>query len=139
MKRRVVIVLALALAACLGCGKSPVAAPQGGGERDSMRDADITGVYTPEYQPKSTVQITKEGEVYTVRWDHPWGAWLGVGLREGDKLSVGWHRVDGQDLGVSIYKIEPGGQGPKLVSRFAGYRDNKIQEETLRFLRREGK
>jgi hypothetical protein len=97
---------------------------------------DITGIYTPEYLPKSTVQITKEGDVYTVRWQHPFGAWEGVGLREGDRLSVGWQRGDGKDLGVSIYRIEPGGQGPKLVSRFAGFQDNRVQQETLRFLKK---
>jgi hypothetical protein len=138
VKRWAVCFVWFALVAGLGCGRSSVPATEAKGEapKEYAPEADITGVYTPEYQPKSTVHITRDGEVYTIRWEHPFGAWLGVGLRDRDKLSVGWHRVDGQDLGVSIYQIEQGGQGPKLVSKFAGYRDNRVQQETLRFLKK---
>jgi|SRR6516164_4017477 hypothetical protein len=138
MKGWMVVFLAMVLAAGEGCGTRsvPVSADAGNVEAQRTPEVDITGIYTPEYQPKSAVQITREGEVYTVRWEHPFGVWVGVGLRDGNQLSVGWQRVDGHDLGVSIYQIEQGGQGPKLVSRFAGYRDNKVQQETLRFLKK---
>ena|SRR5579871_3501151 len=138
MKHWAVIFFSLGLAAGSGCGRSSVPAPAETviAASEPLHDLDITGVYTPEYLPKSTVRITREGEIYTIRWEHSFGVWLGVGLRDSDKLSVGWHRVDGQDLGVSVYTIEAGGQGPRLVSRFAGYRDNRVQQETLRFLKK---
>jgi hypothetical protein len=59
-----------------------------------------------------TVQITKKGERYAVKWQSTASTASGIGLPSGNKLCVGW---SGNDFGVVLYKI---GQDGTLKGRW---------------------
>jgi hypothetical protein len=96
-------------------------------------EVDITGTYKVDGTTKDQCFITKKGDVYQLEWKYSTGVWMGVGIRDGDILSVGWDRPQGGNLGVSVFKIEKGDKGPKLTSKWAAYQDNKLSTEVLLF------
>ena len=107
-----------------GCDVRRVAAEE--------KTVDVQGVYR---SGQSDVRITKNGEVYQIRWDFPDGSrWIGVGLVSGDTLSFGWDLPRGGNLGICVYKIEKGDKGPKLVGHWAAYQDKKPTADTLTFV-----
>ena len=63
---------------------------------------------------EGTVQITRSGPRYSVKWNSPASSAAGIALPVGNKLCVAY---SGQDFGVVVYKI--GGDGT-LKGRWAG-------------------
>lgn len=61
-----------------------------------------------------TVQITRKGERYGVKWQSTASTTSGIGLASGNKLCVGW---SAHDFGVVFYKI---GQDGTLKGRWTG-------------------
>jgi uncharacterized protein (TIGR03067 family) len=81
---------------------------------------NIIGKYTSDtYGPDGkkaslSAEIQKQGDAYLVRWTAPGGvAYIGMGLRKGDTLSVAW--ANRGTIGLSVYRIE---KGPKLIGQF---------------------
>jgi hypothetical protein len=104
--------------------------------------AAIEGDYTSTYEGVQKVRITKNGEVYQVRWDLSDGThWVGVGLlnAKGDMFTVASVVSKGKDeeyengsLHVSVFKVATkGDKVTKLVSECARYGDKKTHQETL--------
>ena len=59
-----------------------------------------------------TVKIEKEKDAYNVKWASPTGqTWVGVGVRTGDRLSVGWagKTAKGVMVGVMVYEVQKDG------------------------------
>ncbi len=76
------------------------------------------------------VVITKTGQTYKIQWTIGSGqAHAGVGIREGDVLSVCF--VDNRSAGVVAYKIQKTEDGPRLVGRWAVLGEQKTRSETL--------
>ena len=76
------------------------------------------------------VVITKTGQTYKIQWTIRSGeAHAGVAIREGNVLSACF--VGNGAAGVVAYKIQESKDGPRLVGRWAGLRDQKTQSETL--------
>jgi hypothetical protein len=99
---------------------------------EDKNKVDIEGLYR---EGTSDVRIAKNGEVYQVRFDNPDGRrWIGVGLVNGDVLSIAWAFPNGANLGVCSYKVEKGEKGPKLVGHWAAYNDKTPSEDTLIFV-----
>jgi hypothetical protein len=81
---------------------------------------DILGAYESQKVAEDgstfTTQVTIErrGNAYQLTYrSGPAVIFVGIGLREGDRLSMSW---SSQELvGISVYQIE---KGPKLVGRF---------------------
>ena len=80
---------------------------------------DITGFYGEK--DGEFLRISTAGEVYQVLWRQKAGDWVGVAIRDGDNLAIGWHRSDGANLGVSFYKIGETKNVPTLVGGWAAY------------------
>ena len=85
----------------------------------AQRSIDITGFYGEK--DGEFFRISMAGEVYQVLWRQKAGDWLGVAIRDGDDLAIGWHRSDGANLGVSFYKIGQTRKVPTLVGGWAAY------------------
>ncbi len=103
----------------------------------------VEGDYSSDYKGVNKVRITKNGDVYKVRWDLADGThWVGVGLlnKVGDTLTVASAVSKGKDeqyvdgsLHISVYKVDKAGDKiTKLVSECARYGDKKTHKETLR-------
>jgi hypothetical protein len=120
----------LVLAMLLGCGHQPgLTSPAQAGE-----EQDITGTYNAS---GGDFTITRNGEVYQVRWEYPDGrVWVGVALLEGKTLSVAWDFPTGGNLGVAVYKVEKGEKGPNLVGRWAAYQDPRSTADTIAFVKK---
>jgi hypothetical protein len=93
---------------------------------------DFSGKYLADGQGdnggryKAMVEITRRGEAYQVIWVlSPKETYAGVGLAEGDVLSVGW--VMRGVPGVIVYHAD----GEKLVGRWAAGAGGKTYKETL--------
>lgn len=103
---------ALALAGLMLMASSPSAAD------DRL---DITGKYDGEGENarggkyKATVSIAKRQATYVVKWDLPAQEQIGVGILEGDLLSVSWVTPGG--AGIVVYKIRS--NGDTLIGRWA--------------------
>ena len=101
--------------------------------KDETRVKDFSGKYLAEGvgnggRPyKAMVEIQRTREVYQILWVlGPREAYMGVGMREGDTLCVGW--ATGQVPGVVVYRSE----GKRLVGRWtAPGADGRIFKETL--------
>jgi len=82
---------------------------------------EITGKYkasSRDVDGKTAVgesEIRRIGECYLVQYRQGRNvAYIGIGIRQADQLSVCW--ANGRELGLSVYKIE---KGPKLVGGYA--------------------
>lgn len=74
-------------------------------------DGEGTDIKGQKY--KVSVTIEEEGEAYRVTWKTPEGqTFVGVGLRNGKLLSVGWAGQQGQRiiLGTTVYEIKKDGR-----------------------------
>lgn len=82
---------------------------------------DITGEYQCEgtnargAKYTAAVSISKQQATYVVKWDLPSQDQIGVGILEGDLLSVSW--VSQGAAGIVVYKIR--NHGDTLVGRWA--------------------
>jgi hypothetical protein len=82
---------------------------------------DITGQYQGEGDNArggkytATVTIAKRQATYVVKWEMPAQEQFGVGILEGDLLSVSWVTEGG--AGIVVYKIR--NNGDTLVGRWA--------------------
>jgi len=99
----------------------------------AAEDAAITGSYNcvgdtgGGRQYKGEVEISKEEGVYNLEWTVAGKTYRGIGLRDGDKLSVSW--VSAGIGGIVVYKIEKGG---KLAGRWSQFgAKGAVLEETL--------
>jgi hypothetical protein len=104
--------------------------------RTQDQDADITGFYNE--RDGEFFQIVKNGATYQVLWRYKAGDWVGVAIREGNTFAVAWQRSDRANLGVSLYRIEKGDRGPRMVGNWAAYPGGGITPDTLNFSRRAG-
>ena len=100
------------------------------------QDVDITGFYNEK--DGEFFQITRNGASYQVLWRYKAGDWVGVAIRDGDRFAVAWQRFDRANLGVSLYRIEKGDRGPRMVGGWAAYPGGGIAPDTLNFSRRAG-
>jgi len=82
---------------------------------------DIAGQYRCEGENprggnyRGTVSITQKGDTYILKWTLPEDQQVGVGILEGDFLSVSWLTRGG--AGVAAYKIRD--DGNTLIGRWA--------------------
>jgi hypothetical protein len=90
-----------------------------GAEPRAQEAIDISGYYGEK--DGEFFRVSPNGEVYQVLWHQKAGDWIGVAIREGDSLAVGWHRSDGANLGVSLYRIGTSAKGPTLTGGWAAY------------------
>jgi uncharacterized protein (TIGR03067 family) len=88
--------------------------------RGAGEEVEIVGRYKSESfdgsgaVKRATAEIQRKGDAYIVLWSHGGvGAFIGVGIRKANVLSVAWTNREG--LGVSVYQIE---KGPKLVGTY---------------------
>jgi hypothetical protein len=119
--RRIVVAL-LVVATAISAG---IAHAQAG--------VDIAGYY--EEHDGTFFRIIKSGAVYSVLWRQKAGDWIGVAIRDGENLAVGWQRSDGKNLGVSFYKIVKGEKGPTLVGAWAAYPGGGLAPDTMKWSR----
>jgi hypothetical protein len=122
----------LAFLVAFGCGSSSTGTGQEVPPKD--KEVDITGHYTWEgIKEGEDYAISKNGEVYQVFWRLKAGDWIGVAIRDGDRLSVAWDKPTGGNLGVAVYKIEKGAKGPSLVGSWAAYEDKKATKDSYKW------
>ena len=100
----------------------------------ATREVDITG-YFNEKDGEYT-RIVKNGDVYLYLSHLKAGDWVGVGIRDGDRLAIAWQRSDGKNLGVSHYRIETGAQGPSLVGNWTSLESNRLGPDRQTFARK---
>jgi len=101
-------------------------------------ELDITGYYGEkggEY-----TKISRNGDnVYQYLNHQKAGDWIGVAIREGDSLSIGWQKSDGRNLGVSVYRIEKGDKGdkgPTLTGAWSPYPGGGMVKDSLKWSRK---
>lgn len=99
----------------------------------TAQEADITGIYTcvgenaHGNQYRGTVQITKVGDTYELKWTIAGRSHIGLAIREGNILSSCW--LAGGSGGIVVYRIE---KGLKLVGRWSEFGTNgRVLTETL--------
>jgi len=112
MHRATSPVAAATLAAlCLFCGRRPAetAPPDICGEFRCEGENPRGGTYL------ASVSIAKQEGTYAVKWTLPHGGHGGVGILEGDMLSVSWLSKEG--VGIVVYKVR--NDGDTLVGRWA--------------------
>ena len=98
-------------------------------------ELDITGYYGDK--DGEYTKISKNGDtVYQYLNHQKAGDWIGVGIRDGDMLSIGWQRSDGRNLGVSVYRIEKGNKGPTLTGSWSPYPGGGMVKDTLKWSRK---
>jgi hypothetical protein len=112
---------------------------------EEREPVDITGYYTCRGREGNGAQytgvavVTKAKEVYIVQWTIGIGSnFVGVGIRQGDKLAVSWAQAGEKGLvrGINLYRIE---KGPTLNGRWATLPgDGTLKTETLTFLKKLG-
>jgi hypothetical protein len=128
---------AAVLIAMLSCGglraggenaaTAPTTAPAAEKDKDYSGKYLAEGVGNAGRKYKAMVEIIREGDVYQVIWVlGPREFYMGVGLVEDERLSVGWST--GGTPGVVVYKSE----GEQLVGRWtAPGSGGKTFKETL--------
>jgi len=96
---------------------------------------EITGYYGEK--DGEYTKISRNGDnVYQYLNHQKAGDWIGVAIREGDSLSIGWQRSDGQNLGVSVYRIEKGDKGPTLTGSWSNYPGGGMVKDSLKWSRK---
>jgi hypothetical protein len=105
-----------------------------GSEPRGQAAIDITGFYGEK--DGEFIRVSANGEAYQVLWHQKAGDWIGVGIREGDFLAIGWHRSDAANLGVSLYRIGKNETGPTLAGGWAAYPGGGIVKDVPAWSRR---
>jgi hypothetical protein len=108
-------------------------------------DVDIEGYYScsgkdANHEPYSgVVVIARRGDVYVVGWQIESNISVGVGIRQGNVLSVGFRGSEGM-IGVCRYVIEVEDGKPTLKGSWAtAPGDGRAHQETLTFERKTAK
>lgn len=96
---------------------------------------DITGYYG-EGGGEFFFRVSRHGEVYQVLEHHKAGDWIGVAIRDGATLAIGWHKSDGTNLGVTLYRIGTSDKGPTLTGAWAAYASNGLARTELTWSRK---
>jgi hypothetical protein len=79
---------------------------------------------------KGTVTIHKEGEGYRVTWNMPTGSYGGLGILDGDTLTVGWAPNDLREVkGVASYRISNGKLAGKWISQVTTKHGTEVLEK----------
>lgn len=76
---------------------------------------------------KGKVIISKKGEVYELKWKIDKQEFNGVGILDGNVLSVGYTDSNNNWFGAMHYKVD----GDKLYGKWIVYGSSKIGTETL--------
>jgi hypothetical protein len=101
-------------------------------------EENITGYYGEK--DGEYTKISRNGDnVYQYLNHQKAGDWIGVAIREGDSLSIGWQKSDGRNLGVSVYRIEKGDKGdkgPTLTGVWSPYPGGGIVMDSLKWSRK---
>lgn len=98
-------------------------------------EVDITGYYGEK--DGEYTKISRNGDnVYQYLNHQKAGDWIGVAIREGDSLSIGWQKSDGKNLGVSVYRIEKGDKGPTLTGAWTNYPGGGTVKDSLKWSRK---
>ncbi len=111
--------------ACILVVGMPVAWAQASGQNA----VDITGYYGEK--DGEFTRLSRNGETYQMLERHKTGDWIGVGVLQGDILAIGWHRSDGANLGVSLYKIDKDDKGPTLTGVWTAYPGGGVVKQAL--------
>jgi hypothetical protein len=112
--------LILAMAALL-------AAAQGG------QELDITGYYNEK--DGEFTRITRNGDLYQFLQRYKVGDWVGVAIRQDDRLSVAWQRSDGANLGSHGLQDREGRQGAdscRRMGRSPGQKNHSGHAEVVK-------
>lgn len=103
---------------------------------DKPKEIDIAGKYSckgtnPDGSAyEGTVKISRSGDAYILEWVIGDLQHDGVGIRNGDLLSVGWKSA--AESGIAVYKIEEAKEGVRLTGKWsANPGDGKLYPETL--------
>jgi hypothetical protein len=96
-------------------------------EPDIVANYNCVGDTGGGKQYKGEVEITKEGDVYNLKWTIASKTHLGIGIRQDDKLSVSW--ISEGIGGIVVYKIEKGGKLSGKWSQFGT--KGTVLDETL--------
>jgi hypothetical protein len=101
-------------------------------------EVDISGYYGEKDGEYTKISKTAEN-VYQYLNHQRAGDWIGVAIREGDSLSIGWQKSDGRNLGVSVYRIEKGDKGdkgPTLTGAWSNYPGGGMVKDSLKWSRK---
>jgi hypothetical protein len=101
-------------------------------------EVDISGYYGEKDGEYTKISKTAEN-VYQYLNHQRAGDWIGVAIREGDSLSIGWQKSDGRNLGVSVYRIEKGDKGDKgstLTGAWSNYPGGGMVKDVLKWSRK---
>jgi hypothetical protein len=101
-------------------------------------ELDISGYYGENGGEYTKISMTA-ANVYQYLNHQKAGDWIGVAIREGDSLSIGWQRSDGRNLGVSVYRIEKGNKGdkgPTLTGAWSPYPGGGMVKDALKWSRK---
>ncbi len=74
-----------------------------------------------------SVSIAKNGETYNVNWNIGAQVYIGVGLLQGNQLSVGYSDTSKSWFGIVVYKVK----GDTLTGKWSMHGGAKTGEETL--------
>ena len=79
-------------------------------------------------QYAGTVSIAKNGATYNVNWTIGSQVYIGVGLLDGDFLSVGYSDTSKSWFGIVVYKVK----GDTLEGKWSMHGGDKTGTETLK-------
>jgi len=98
-------------------------------EKKIVGNYAVKGTNPDGKEYKGTAEITKDGDAYYVKWTIGKESHVGVGILDGDKLSVCWLVGEGgSGLGIVVYKVNKDG---KLVGKWVAMGRKDLLEETL--------
>lgn len=110
-------------------------------------ETDIQGYYALDGKDAAgnvysgVVTIEKLKDIYVVHWNvgspaKGYSTTIGVGQRDGNRLSVGWKVEDGKGFGCTVYVVGGTKDAPTLTGRYAAIPGKgELLPETLTFLR----
>jgi uncharacterized protein (TIGR03067 family) len=95
-----------------------LAAPKGE-QDDIVGEYDSMTIDGEGKTQKAQAEITRQGNAYTIKYtDAGELAYIGIGLRRGDMLSVSW--ANRGEIGVSVYRIKKDGSLEGDYTRLGG-------------------
>jgi hypothetical protein len=123
--------------AVVGCALCPLGHALQAQDKAAPEYADISGVYLVSGKDgqksyAGAVVIRQLGEVYFAQYAVGGTSTLGIGVRLGDRLSVGWVQAEGKmTRGVTVYTVK----GKRLDGRWATLpTSGVVHSETLTWL-----
>lgn len=116
--------------------------------QEQPKVADIQGYYELNGKDSAgnlysgVVTVEKVKDIYVVHWSvgspvKGYSTTIGVGQRDGERLSVGWKVDDGKGFGCTVYIIAGTKEVPTLTGHYAAIPGKgELLPETLIFLRK---